>query len=104
MKTKVVPGGWEYAIPSSDEPLNIKRRLVSDEISQQLIKYQQQHNKTEELSAQVSDITIDSDHESTTPKLVTYMDQLANFIPPGVDLNEIIDEKFMNQQFLMKLF
>ena len=66
MKTKVVPGGWEYAIPSSDEPLNIKRRLVSDEISQQLIKYQQQHNKTEELSAQVSDITIDSDHESTT--------------------------------------
>ena len=84
--------------------MNIKRRLVSDEISQQLIKYQQQHNKTEELSAQVSDITIDSDHESTTPKLVTYMDQLANFIPPGVDLNEIIDEKFMNQQFLMKLF
>ena len=92
-KTKVVPGGWEYVIPSSEEPLNIKRRLVSDEISQQLIKYQQQHNKTEELSAQVSDITIDSDHESTTPKLVTYMDQLANFIPPGVDLNEIIDEK-----------
>ena len=92
-KTKVVPGGWEYTIPPSDEPLNIKRRLVSDEISQQLIKYQQEHN-TEELSAQVSDITIDSDRESApTPKLVTYMDQLANFIPPGVDLNEIIDEK-----------
>ena len=35
-KQKVVPGGWEYVIPSSDEPLNIKRRLVSDEISQQL--------------------------------------------------------------------
>ncbi|KAL6451843.1 hypothetical protein SBY92_003151 [Candida maltosa Xu316] len=98
-QSKIVPGGWSYNIPPSDDPLTIKRRLVSNEINKQLVKYKSEDldQNDEILSAQVSNITIDSDSESTRPEtpsnLANYIDQLTNLLPPGVDLNEIVNEK-----------
>lgn len=90
-QNKIVPGGWEYSIEPSDDPLSIKRRLVSEEISKQLIKYRSEQS-TDELSAQINHITIESDREST-PRVAEYIYQLTNVLPPGLDLNEVVSEK-----------
>ncbi|CAI5759251.1 unnamed protein product [Candida verbasci] len=100
-QTKIVPGGWEYSLPASENPMNIKRKLVSEEIINELTKYKNDQS-TNVLSEQVSNITIDS--ERSTPEMeldededvtgvVNYMKQLANYLPPGTNLDDIVDEK-----------
>lgn len=92
-QNKIVPGGWTYTIEPSDDPLSIKRRLVSDEISKQLIKYRSEQS-TDELSEQISDITIESDKEPTpVPRVAEYIHQMTNVLPPDLDLNEVVSEK-----------
>ncbi|KAG7661728.1 NUP145 [[Candida] subhashii] len=108
-RTKNIPGRWEYQTLPSENPLNIKRNLVTNEILQELNRYQNDQQELE-LTAQVSDITIDSEREESPasfanggdgeyyhPKMeereYDYLKQMISVLPPGTDIDEIVDEK-----------
>lgn len=107
--TKMLPGRWEYTTVPQDNPLNIKRNLVSNEILQELNKYQDDEQAdTNALTAQVSDITIDSErdeedarmgqlfangHPRMEEKDYEYLKQMISVLPPGTAIDEIVDEK-----------
>lgn len=106
--TKGVPGGWDYSSSvASGGALKFKQRLVQEEINRQLNLYKQDKS-VDALAANASDITIESDSEDVkSPNSLAldgplYPDEVNNYdylrlivsvIPPGTDMNELVDEK-----------
>ena len=107
--TNGVPGGWNVAVSTQDNPLNKKRGLVANEITRQIDLFKLEEN-VNNLNSQVSDITIDSSDsdppsspeslvfvESNTPlnddRKFEYLKQLVSMLPKNADMKDIVDEK-----------
>lgn len=102
--TDGIPGTWKYNSLSKDNPLNIKRGLLKNEINSQITKYKD-HRTAVELSANVSDITIESSSSSDNEieqdqaerafedKRFDYLKQFVSVLPRDVNFDEIVNEK-----------
>lgn len=105
--TSALPGGWEYSQIMQNSPLNTKRNLVADEITNQLELYKDEQTANA-LSSNVSDITIDSDEGSNSSnedivlglpdapserKNFDYLKQFISVLPKDIDMSQIINEK-----------
>lgn len=105
-----LPGGWEYNQTTHSSPINTKRNLVADEINKQMDLYKQEQTANA-LTANVSDITIDSDSSSTSGspngieldlpeaqapfenKNFDYLKQFISVLPKNINMDDIINEK-----------
>lgn len=106
--TKGVPGGWDYgSISQTEGALELKQKLVAEEINRQINIYKQDKS-VDALAANASDITIESDAEDVrSPNSLAldapiyadevrsydYLKQIVSGLPPNTDFDELVDEK-----------
>lgn len=108
--TKGIPGGWEYNPSNQDSPLNIKRKIVGNEINEEINKLKPAN--TSNIVDDMSDITISSEDEAkwkaeaadsmmeikrqtnifTSNQNYDYLKQLFG-LPSNANMSEIIHEK-----------
>ncbi|KAK6463655.1 nucleoporin NUP145 precursor [Scheffersomyces coipomensis] len=107
-ETKDLPGGWNLNTNNNNNPLNIKRGLVAQEIESQIDQFN--NSDAIALSKIVNDITIQDNYENASPleeqesilddisfdeneNKLDYLKQLVSFLPRDVNFNEIVNEK-----------